>query len=71
MWQIFIKYFCYNLAIIRGDYLSSLISQKLSNICNFLNEHGGVRGEARFPPLDGPQKLPAQFLTNFLPNHIM
>jgi hypothetical protein len=36
-----------------------------------LQEHGGVRGEARFPPLDGPQKLPAQFIANLLPNHVM
>ena len=33
---------------------------------------GGKGGSALPPPpLDGPQKLPAQFLTNFLPNHIM
>ena len=44
----------------RGELLLYANSQTLSNIGNFLNEHGGVtnrkrfvsvRGEARFPPL--------------------
>jgi hypothetical protein len=35
----------------RGEFLLHANSQTLSNIGNFLNEHGGVRGEARFPPL--------------------
>jgi hypothetical protein len=39
MWRIF------------GELLLHANSQILSNIGNFLNAHGGVRGEARFPPL--------------------
>ena len=33
-----------------GELLLHANFQTLSNIGNFLNEHGGVRGEARFPP---------------------
>jgi hypothetical protein len=34
----------------RGELLLHANSQTLSNIGNFLNEHGGVRGERQFPP---------------------
>jgi hypothetical protein len=37
---------------IRGEFLLHTNSQTLSNISNSLNEHGGVRGEARFPPFN-------------------
>ena len=37
----------------RGKLLLHANSQTLSNIGNFLNEHGGVRGERQFPPHGG------------------
>jgi hypothetical protein len=34
-----------------GEYDLQSIFPIIANIINFLNRHGGVRGEARFPPL--------------------
>ena len=54
----FNKYFCNNVAMKRGIYITSQLPI-ISYIGNSLNEHGGVtnrlrfvsvRGEARFPP---------------------
>jgi len=36
-----------------GGFLLHTNSQSFSNIGNFLNKHGGVRGEVRFPPHGG------------------
>ena len=51
----------------RGKLLLHANSQTLSNIGNFLNEHGGVRGERQFPPGELPFPPP---LKAFVPKWI-
>ncbi len=48
--QLFNKYFCHNVANIRGIIITYQFPNKFPILTITLNKHGGVRGEARFPP---------------------